>query len=328
MERSIAREPSGRNDLLEVYQALGRLHQRGGRAEQALAVWRRLEEKFPEDLRVRERIAAALAEDGQLEPALARYQALAKNADERLKQPLFRIAAAELEGRLGRRAAAIADYEGLLADLPGDDWLNRDTRRRLEEIFLRDDDLSGLVTYYEGQLAKHPDDLDALSRLAHHLESLGRIADARRRLEEGLVRAPRNVELRLALIGILVEQQKFGDALSQYEQLDRVEPNNPDHLREWGRLILRDSVEAGSRAPTGGGRGLEAACSPGRARDPTRRPPSRSPTCSGRPAWSTRPWPFIERPSKSRPSRRTSGSTWESTCTASTVGPRPWQPGR
>ena len=57
---------------------------------------------------------------------------------------------------------AIADYESLLADLPGDDWLNRDTRRRLEEIFLRDDDLSGLVTYYEGQLAKRPDDLDAL----------------------------------------------------------------------------------------------------------------------------------------------------------------------
>ena len=73
------------------------------------------------------------------------------------------------------------------------------------------------------------------------------------------MRAPRNVELRLALIGILVEQQKFADALSQYEQLDRVEPNNPDHLREWGRLILRDSSKPEARAPPGGGRGLEAA---------------------------------------------------------------------
>src|SRR5205807_7284580 len=97
MERAIARQPPNRNDLLEIYQALGRLHQRAQRTEQALAVWRRLEEQFPDDLRVRERIAAALAEDGQLEPALARYHALARNAAERLKQPLFRIAAADLE---------------------------------------------------------------------------------------------------------------------------------------------------------------------------------------------------------------------------------------
>ena len=188
-ERAITRKPPNRNDLLEIYQALGRLHQRAQRTEQALAVWRRLEEQFPDDLRVRERIAAALAEDGQLEPALARYQALAKNADERLRQPLFRIAAAELQVRLGRRAAAIADYEGLLGDLPPEDWLSRDTRRRLEEIFLRDDDLSGLVAYYEGRTAKHPDDLVALARLAHYLQSLGRTADAQRLLEEGLRRS-------------------------------------------------------------------------------------------------------------------------------------------
>jgi predicted Zn-dependent protease len=239
-ERALARKTSNRNDLLEIYQALGQLHQRAQRTEQALAVWRRLEDQFPDDIRVRERIAAALAEDGQLEPALARYQALIKEGEARLKQPNFRLAAAELKARLGRRAEALADFEGLLADLPPEDWLGRETRRRLEDLFLRDDDLSGLVAYYEGQIARRPDDLEAWVRLAHHLQGLGRVADAQQRLEEGLRRAPTNAGLRLELISLLVEQQKFTAALAHYEQLNRHDPHNPDYLRDWGRLSLRD----------------------------------------------------------------------------------------
>src|SRR5262245_27707123 len=50
-ERAIARKPN-RTDLLDIFQALGRVHQRAQRPEQALAVWARLEQVFPDDARV------------------------------------------------------------------------------------------------------------------------------------------------------------------------------------------------------------------------------------------------------------------------------------
>src|SRR5437773_1781232 len=74
-ERCIQRKPT-RADLLEAFQALGRVHQRAQRTEQALAIWARLEKLFPDDARVQEQIATTLAEEGQNEQALQRYEAL------------------------------------------------------------------------------------------------------------------------------------------------------------------------------------------------------------------------------------------------------------
>ena len=48
-------------------------------------------------------------------------------------------------------------------------------------------------------------------------------------------------ELRLALIGQLAQDQKYAEAAAQYEAMDRADPNNPDTLRDWGGLVLRDA---------------------------------------------------------------------------------------
>jgi len=76
-ERALTRKPA-RADLLEIYQALGRVHQRAHRNDKALAVWDRLEKAFPDDPRVQEQIAHALADESQDLAALTRFEALAK----------------------------------------------------------------------------------------------------------------------------------------------------------------------------------------------------------------------------------------------------------
>src|SRR4029077_8206193 len=75
-ERAIAKKPA-RADLLEMFQALGRVYQRGQKGEQALEVWGRLEKLFPDDLRVQEQIAATLVEEGEYAQALPRFETLA-----------------------------------------------------------------------------------------------------------------------------------------------------------------------------------------------------------------------------------------------------------
>lgn len=239
-ERALARNPA-RADMLEIFQALGRVHQRARRNEQALAVWGRLEALFPDDARVQEQIASALAEESQLEPALARYEALAKKTRDPYRQVQFRTEGADLKVRLGRSADALRDFEGLLSGLEPGSWLYREVRRKIEDVFLRNDDQAGLAKYYEAWLAKTPDDVEAMARLGRTLAGQGRAADARVWFDKAVKLAPSRKELRLALVEQLVQDKKFADAAAQYEAMSKADPNNPDVVRDWGRLLLKDT---------------------------------------------------------------------------------------
>jgi tetratricopeptide (TPR) repeat protein len=238
-ERAIARKPA-RADLLEVYQALGRVHQRAHHNDKALAVWTRLEKQFPDDLRVQEQIATALAEESDPAQALPRYEALAKKTTDAYRKIQFRMDAADLKVRLGKQAEALKDFESLLSQLNPDGWLYREVRRRIEEVFLKNDDQAGLATYYEKWVNTNPEDVDAMSRLGRTLALQGRAAESRAWFEKAVKLAPSRRELRLALVEQLVQDKKIAEAAAQYEALAKADPGNPDTLRDWGRILLRD----------------------------------------------------------------------------------------
>ena len=241
-EQSIQRKPA-QADLLDIYQALGRVYQRAQKTDQALEVWSRLEKQFPNDARVQEQIATTLLEENEFAAALPRYEALAKSSKDKYRQSQFQMEAAGLKVRLGQSDEGIAELESLLNQLLPENWLYRDVRRRIEAVFLRTDDQSGLVKYYENWIEKKPSDLDAIARLARLLASYGRGPESQEWLQRGLKLAPKSKDLRQTLINQLVYEQKYPEAIAQYEQLDKHEPNNPDTLREWGRLVLKDTKQ-------------------------------------------------------------------------------------
>jgi tetratricopeptide (TPR) repeat protein len=243
LERAVARKPQ-RDDLLAVFRALGRAHQRAHEPRKALAVWDRLEKLLPEDFGVQEQIAAALVEEGQFAEALKRFESLARNSPDRAQRPIYRLDAADLKVRLERKDDAVADYEALLGELAPGHWLHREVLFRLEDVFLRNEDHAGLARYYEARVKKKPDDVEAMERLARVLRQLGRPDDARAWLTKALQRAPGNKPLRLALIEQLTAERGFAEAARQYAELDRREPNQPDVLGAWGQVLLRDDKRA------------------------------------------------------------------------------------
>src|SRR5204863_9559096 len=89
---------------------------------------------------------------------------------------------------------------------------------------------------------KNPSDVEAIARLSKNLASQGRTPEARKWLEQGITVAPSNRALRQALIDQYVFEQNFGAAAQQYEAMDKADPNNPDTLREWGKLLMRDTA--------------------------------------------------------------------------------------
>ena len=240
LERALKRKPP-RNDLLEIFQALGRVYQRTQKAEQALAVWSRLEGLFPDDTRVKEQIATALTEEDQPALALPRFEALARTVKDPFRQVQLAMQAAELKVRLNRTEEALNDFEAMLAKLRPDSWLHKEVRRKIEEVFLRNDDRAGLV-----DLLREVDEAGSRRRRGPGAAGpgagrMGRIAEAQPWFEKAIKLAPGRRELRLALIGQLAAEQKYAEAAAQYEALDRSEPNNPDTLKDWGVLVMRDA---------------------------------------------------------------------------------------
>ena len=239
-EQAIARKPT-RTDLLEISLQLGRVHQRAQRGDEALKVWMRLESAFPDDVRVLEQIATTLVEEESYFEALRRFERLSELVKDDYQRVLFRVQAASLKIKTNRRDEGIEDFEGLLANLNPTSWLYRDIHRRIEEVFLKTGEQEGLVKYYERWMASHPDDIEVMSRLAKILASSARMPEAMQWIENAIQRAPSRADLRKSYIEQLVDAKRIADALKQYEQLVATEPGNPDYMRDWGKLVLKDN---------------------------------------------------------------------------------------
>lgn len=248
-ERAVERKPAPA-DLLELLQTLGGLYQRMHRHERALAVWNRLESLFPDDLEVQEQIAQTLAHEGQYAEALRRYEALAESAaGDPSARVRYAVEAADVKRRLGRKQEALDDFARLLDALQPGSWPFQQVRGRIEEVFLSEGDRSGLADHYRQWLADHPDDVEAMTRLARILDALGRSEESRGWLERAVRLAPSRQDLRAALIDHLADRQRYSEAIAQCAELDALAPNDPDHLGRWGLLILQDPSrdEAGRR---------------------------------------------------------------------------------
>lgn len=238
LERSISRDPA-KADQLEIFQTLGRIYQRSQKTEQALDLWKRFEAAFPDDERVQEQIATTLIEENELPEALKRLEALQQNATDPYRKVQFAIQAAELKLKLGQQEQALADFEEQLQQLKPSSWLFNDVRSKIEASFLRTDDYAGLVSYYEGWMTSHPDDLDAMARIGKYLAIQGRADAARQWYEKAIAKGPSDAKLRLALIEQLIADGKYAEAIKQYEQLVEFDPGNPDHIERWGMLYLK-----------------------------------------------------------------------------------------
>ncbi|MEZ6046863.1 MAG: tetratricopeptide repeat protein [Planctomycetaceae bacterium] len=238
-ERAIDRKPP-RHELLEVYQALGKVYQRLQKNEEALKVWERLDQEFPDSQRVQEQIATTLMEEGNHAEALKRYQQMVGSTTDDYRRVSYSMKVAELQLKLGEREAGLAQFEELMSNLNPSSWLYRQVRDSIEEIFLNRGDQAGLTLYYQKWIEKNPRDIDALDRLSRILFRQDRDEEAEKMLREAIKLAPSDTALRNTLITQLIQSRKNSEAIAEYEALNEIEPNNPETIRDWGLLIVLD----------------------------------------------------------------------------------------
>ncbi|QDV47387.1 tetratricopeptide repeat protein [Stieleria neptunia] len=240
MERALDRGPS-RVEALPMFTQLGRIYSRAGEREKSLAVWTRLEQLFPGDTRVGSQIARTLAEEGNYDEALRRYEQLAKTSKQPDEKIAMAVQAAEMRRRQGNAEEATEQLESILARLNPGSWLHTDVRNRIEAGFLKSGDYDALADYYQQQLADRPDDLALQTRLARILITAGRLSEAKTLLDAVVVRAPDDTEARSTLIDVLIHQNNVAEAANQFQELAKRDADNPDHLVRWGQVLLEDA---------------------------------------------------------------------------------------
>ncbi|MDO4557440.1 MAG: tetratricopeptide repeat protein [Planctomycetia bacterium] len=253
LERSLARNP-GKGDQAEMLQSLARVYGRTGHSEKSREVLRQIEQLFPDDVTVRMRTAQMLEQEGKYRESLEQYQRLRELADRRKDRRALvqsTLSVIDLRIRLGERSLALEDCGNLLDRLADTGWMTDQVRDRIELIFVRQSDDSGLIRYYQDRLKTHPSDRETVRRLAMVFARLARYTEAEECLRTGLERNPSELSLKRVLIELLELQGRYEEAVTLCSELASVHPVNPDDLILWGEMILRSADAVGSVVPTG-----------------------------------------------------------------------------
>lgn len=249
-ERALTKQPD-RSQLLEIYKRLGRLHLRQGDQNKALKVWERLAKDFPDDRRVLEELAQLLSEEEQFDEAIQRFQQLIKlSGSDLYRQLMARVEIGQIQVRQGKLKTAITTFESCLEQVRPDSWMADDLRRRVEEVFLRGEDLAGLIEYYQKRLEKHPDDLAATIRLAATYSKLDRGKESIEQYRAALKRAPTRRDIRVKLIDELTRRDDLQGAVAESEALVKSQPDDVESIRQLGQLYLRAAGKNRAAAET------------------------------------------------------------------------------
>ncbi len=237
MRRGLQKKPN-RQDLLMISLELGRLFQNSHRNDEALQTWEAVEKEFPTDAQIRQQIAAMLADNGQWQPALQRYEQLAKSTRDPYQQVEWGIRAAELKVKLGKQAEALAEFEVLLPKVNPESWLHGLIRDQIDAIFLESVDYDGLIEYYTKWSSNYPEDVDAMVRCGRLLSIHSKLADAETWFRRAIERAPSDAGARIALVDALERDERLSLAAAAMHDLVDLEPNNVDYVVRWGQIVV------------------------------------------------------------------------------------------
>jgi tetratricopeptide (TPR) repeat protein len=239
LEQSVERKP-GRMEIRTILQTLGRTYERFGESRKATEIWNRLENLFPDDPDTLVQIAELLESENRLEEALKRYEKLIAQTTDEFSRVRFSLAAAEIKLRQGQEQETLRDLDRLLDQLTSDSWIAESVRKRIDRLFVRNNDESGLTDFYRKRLKRYPNEIESVQRLALTLRRLDHIDETHKLLSETITKLPSNIPLRLTFIDFLIDQKEIPAALEQFQTIDRLSPNNADYLVRWGQIVLQN----------------------------------------------------------------------------------------
>ena len=180
--------------------------------------------------------ARALRERGHAERAVQEYRRVLGRlrGDRRVLPPIqLELARAQLES--GATDDAIATLETALRTAGRRDGVRAELYDTMVEAYRRSDRLNELVDTFSQQ----PATFETLSRLGRLQDELGRDDDALRSYRGALRRNRRDLDVRRAVIQILLRSGRIEDAIGEYRSLIGLAPREPNFVVELARTLIQ-----------------------------------------------------------------------------------------
>lgn len=239
-----------RDEAQDLLKTLGRVQAAAGDTDGAKKTWMELVERYPDDTMILEELAELLADEGQIDDAIAQYEKLRMAADDDYLKLKSAQQVAEMKIQQQKFDEATAIYSELLDNLAPGSWLRDEARRSLEEAYRRKGDNEGIVRYYTKWMESHPDDVEMQVALGDAFRGLQQNEKAEETYRKVIERAPSRADAREALAETLLDQGKQTQAAEQYRVIAEAMPGEAEVWERLGSVLFDDATrpEAERRA--------------------------------------------------------------------------------
>ncbi|MEM6602206.1 MAG: tetratricopeptide repeat protein, partial [Verrucomicrobiota bacterium] len=140
------------------------------------------------------------------------------------------------------REVALQQYEQLLDLTRSGSWLNREIRSRIEQVYRAQDDVPGLVVYYNQWMEAHPKDIEAILLLSDALNEISRFKESVEWLEQAVSMAPDRVDIAYALAKALEKTDQYDRAVLVARNLTVKQPNDTRYWELLAELLLKRNL--------------------------------------------------------------------------------------
>lgn len=218
LEKAAAAKPRPELEL-EIRQLQARLLIRSGQPAKAGEVLRALLARHPDDELLREDLIELEVAEGLMDEAAAATGELIALTKDPQKKILRRLRLGDIRQRAGKREEAVDIYAASLAEVGAESWLEKEILSQIEQVYRREDDLSGLRDRWQRMVAAEPRRIALRLAQARLLTSDGQAEPALAAWREILQLTPGNRAIRETYMDQLVVLKKLPEAIAQLEEL-------------------------------------------------------------------------------------------------------------
>ena len=233
----------------ELVRQLALTLERNFQTEEAVTLWQSLANRPDADTFAMEEAAEALARNQDFVAARALYTKLREKEDADPYQKVrYSIRTARLWEAEGDFEKALEIYEQAIPQTSGTSWIQKELRNRIEQVYRKQEDLPGLVTYYESLIESRGPDTATALLLADVLDDLGRSDEATEWILRATEWSPSRSDLSLLLADRYLDENDASSAIEVLAPLHRSDPQNEAIIETlgdayWVRFESDDSAE-------------------------------------------------------------------------------------
>jgi predicted Zn-dependent protease len=240
-------QPSG--DLTrEIGTLRGRWLLRTGKPEPALQVWRDLLLAHADDDDLAEEVIELQMSEGLYSEAETQMTALIARTSDAYDKTLRQLRLAEILMRASKQEEALKIMAATLDATGQSSWIEGEVLARIEAVFRRDENLTGLLTHLEELAKVHPQRITLQKTQARVLAELGEKDKALALFANLLERTPGERELRESYLELLERFEQFKQGIEQTKVLLAQSPDDRELLIRLATLHERAKEAPAAKA--------------------------------------------------------------------------------